>query len=365
MNTVNPGKRWVIACVIGLAGCAATSPLGPDWVAGSDNRYKPAQYLIGRGQADSENVATDRARADLAKIFQVQIDVESQDVLTHQSGTSHGEADNRTTSQISRTITTKTNQIVNGIQIPEIWRDPKSQIYYALAVLSRSQAANSLRQEIESLDAATARYIQQSRDSDDLLLKIAAANRALNAQVERSAYQKSLKIVDSSGLGEQSQWNVAALRGDLDELLRRMHIAAKADHDPLNSLQDDLAGGLSAAGFLVDTGKDPAYVLKASLDITDPELINGWYWIRGTLLVQLINPTTGQVRGTHQWEVKASAQQQTIARQRVQTQVRDILKHDLRETLIGFAVSDGKSSVPYMPNRTAGSAMASITVYFG
>jgi hypothetical protein len=344
MNTVNPSKGWVVVCVIWLAGCASTSPLEPDWVNGSAARYKPAQFLIGRGQADSENAASDRARADLAKIFQVEIDVASQDVLSYQGATSPGATDNRTTSKISRTITTKTNQIVNGIQIAEIWHDPKTQNYYALAVLSRSQAGNDLRQEIESLDAATARYIKQSRDSDDLLLKIAAANRALDAQIDRSAYQKSLKIVDSSGIGAPAQWNVATLRSDLDELLHRMRISAAADHDPLGGLRDDLAGGLSAAGFLVDSGKDPAYVLKASLDITGPDLINDWYWMRGILLVQLINPNTGQVRGTKQWEVKTSAQQQSVAKQRTQTQVREILNHQLRETLIEFAVGGDISS---------------------
>ena len=161
--------------------------------------------------------------------------------------------------------------------------------------------------------------------------------------MERSAYQKTLKIVDVSGVGVPSQWSVATLRIDLDDLLHRMRIAAQAADSPLPGLQDDLAGGLSAVGFLVDTGKEPDYVLKASLDVTDPELLEGWYWMRGTLSVALINPANGQIRGTRQWDVKVSARQAVITRQRLRTQVRNILKQDLRETLIGFAVNSGEA----------------------
>lgn len=327
-----------------LTGCAGSSDIRPDWVNGTDTRYKPAQYLTGRGQADSQADAQDRARADLAKVFQVQINVQSQDVLAYEGGAASAGSTGRTTTSITRTITTKTDQIVKGIQIPELWRDPRTGTYYALAVLPRMQAANSLRQEIEARDAATERYIRASRATDDLLLKIAAADRALENQVERSAYQKALKIVDLSGVGVPPRWNAATLRIDLDELLHRMRIAAQAADSTLSGLKEDVAGGLSAAGFLVDTGQAPDYVLKASLDVTNPELLEGWYWIRGTLHVQLINPANGQVRGTRQWDIKVSSRQLAIIRQRLQTQVRDILNHDLRETLIAFAVSSGEGA---------------------
>jgi hypothetical protein len=344
MNTSQKGmtSRAAVALtvVMVLAGCAGSSNVRPAWVDGSDAHYKPALYLTGRGQADSQVDAEDRARADLAKVFQVQVDVQSQDVLAYKSGAAAG----RTTSSVTRTLVTKTDQIIKGIQIPELWRDPETKSYYALAVLPRMQAANSLRQEVEARDGATDRYIRASRATDDLLLKIAAADRALEAQVERSAYQKTLKVVDVSGVGVPPPWNIATLRVDLDELLHRLRIAPEAAAAPLPGLQDDLAGGLSAAGFLVDTGKDPDYVLKASLDVTEPELLEDWYWIRGTLYVQLINPANGQVRGTRQWDVKVSARQPAITRQRLQTRVRDIFKHDIRETLIDFAVNSGEAS---------------------
>lgn len=331
----------VAAAALLLAACA-TGPVRPAWVDGTDAHYKPSQYLLGRGQADTQADAQDRARADLAKVFQVDITVKSEDTLAYEGAAGDAGTTGRTTAAVTRAITTKTDQIIKGIQIAQLWRDPQTHNYYALAVLPRMQAANSLRQEIEARDVATARYIDAARNTDDLLLKIAAAQRALETQIARSAYQKSLKIVDVSGVGIPPQWNAATLRVDLDTLLRRMRIAAAADPVPLPGLQDDLAGGLSAAGFLVDKGKDPDYVLRASLDVTDPEHLEGWYWMRGVLHVQLVNPTTGQVRGSHDWPMKVSARQEAVVRQRLESQVRGVLQHQLRETLIGFAAASDR-----------------------
>lgn len=342
MNSIR--ISWVLAALMLVAGCAGQTNVRPAWVDGSDPHYPASQYLVGRGQADNANDAANRARADLAKIFQVQIDVQSRDVLAYrgQGGTAGGS----TTSRVTRSITTKTAQIIDGIQVPELWRDPGSHppAFYALAVLPRMQAANSLREEIEALDTATERYIRQARDSNDLLLRIAAADQALEAQIKRSAYQKSLKVVDTSGVGVEPRWNVAVLRVGLDKLLHQMRIGARAGSDPLGGLREDLAGGLSAAGFLVDTGKSPAYVLKASLDLTDPMPLEGWYWMRGTLAVTLQDPATGQVRGTHQWAIKVSALQPAVVRQRARARVRDILQHSLRQVLLGFAAGRAASS---------------------
>ena len=114
--------------------------------------------------------------------------------------------------QATRHIATRTDQIVRGIQIAELWQDPVTKTAYALAVLPRLPAATSLRQEIERPDGATRTYLDQARASDDLFIKIGAASHALDAQLERQAYQKSLKIVDLTGRGVEPEWNSAEAR---------------------------------------------------------------------------------------------------------------------------------------------------------
>lgn len=127
-----------------MSGCASKPPAAPDWITGSSAGYISMHYLIGRGQASTQEEAKDRARADIAKIFQVAVVTSSDDVQKFKSsGTEAGQYE----SQSSRHITTHTEQIVRGIQIAELWQDPATKNYHVLAVLPRLQTAASLRRK--------------------------------------------------------------------------------------------------------------------------------------------------------------------------------------------------------------------------
>ena len=75
----------VLICML-LMGACAKAPVVPDWIAGNPVEYSSNRYLLGRGQASSVGLARDRARADLAKTFAVQIHEKSTDELLWQQG---------------------------------------------------------------------------------------------------------------------------------------------------------------------------------------------------------------------------------------------------------------------------------------
>src|SRR5665811_818329 len=122
----------IFTCVFSLlSGCASQHPTQPDWIAGDSASYKSAQYLIGRGQATTQEEAKDRARADLAKIFQVAVTADSEDVQKFKSvPAGPGEYE----SHASRRITSHTEQIIRGIQIAELWKDPTTDTFHVLAI---------------------------------------------------------------------------------------------------------------------------------------------------------------------------------------------------------------------------------------
>ncbi len=329
---------WGLALLV-AGGCASHSPM-PDWVNGPAEKYKSEQYLIGRGQAATAEEARDRARADLAKIFEVSVAVESQDVQTFRlkSGTNKDtEPAGEYAAQAARRITTRADQIIQGIQIAEVWQDPMTKTHHALAVLPRLQAAMRLRQEIERLDGATRKYLEESRGATDLLVKIGAADRALGAQLERAGYQKSLRVVDPTGRGAESEWNTARLSADLADLLKRVHVAAQVAPDAPPGLATAVNGALAGAGFLIETGEKPDYVLAANLALEDLGLRDGWYWQRGVLEITLKETAGHRVRGSKRWDIKASAQDHAVSRQRAVDLAASTLKKELREILIGFA----------------------------
>ena len=326
-------KPWLwIVVGVSLFGCAS-APSAPDWVNGKSAKYPDNQYLVGRGQADAQEDARNRARADLAKILEVGVSAKSSDVTTFTS-----DGGGKTESQVSRNIVTRTDQIVRGIQIPEGWQDPQTKSYYALAVLPRSQAAMALRADIERLDAATQGYVQGARNTPDLLAQVASASRALDSQRERDAVQRALQVIDVTGLGVEPRQNSGQLAADLNALLKRVRMNPQAPGS--QELERMLSAALSAAGFVPEAGAAAPYVLLGSLQLDDLGVIDGWYWMRGTLEVQLTEAASGKVRGNKRWEIKTSSPQKATAQRRTLDEADATLKRELRPAILGFAVGN-------------------------
>jgi len=323
------------AVFILLGGCASQPTTNqPDWITGDSASYKSAQYLLGRGQAATQEDAKDRARADLAKIFQVAVVASSEDV---QQFKSTGAEAGQYASQTSRSISTRTEQIIRGIQIAELWQDPASKKFHALALLPRLQTAAALRQQIGQLDDATGNYIAQSRSSSDLFLQIAAANHALESQRERDALQKSLQVVDITGRGVEAQWNAAKLKADLDALLKRVRLASRVTADSTPGSAEIVAGALAQAGYMIETGQNPDFILQARMNLDDKGMQEGWYWQRGTLEITLSEAANGRVRGTQRWDIKASATDRENSIKRALGQADAILKRELGGAIITMA----------------------------
>ena len=329
----------VFAAAVLLVGGCATKPTQPDWIAGDGAKYKSTQYLIGRGQASTMEEAKDRARADLAKIFQVAVAVDSEDVQRFKSDASVAGGAGQYAGESSRRITTRTEQIIRGIQIAEIWQDPLSKNQHVLAVLPRLQAAAALRQEINQLDDATQGSVDQSKKNSDLFIKIAAASKAVESQLEREGLQKSLQVVDITGRGVESKYSSGRLKTDMDDLLKRVRVAPQVLEGSTPGLDEVVAGALSQAGFMIDTGEKPDFLLKASLKLTDLGLKEGWYWQRGNLEISVSEAATGRVRGTQRWPIKSSAAEKSTAIRRALDEADAILKKELGATIIGMATS--------------------------
>jgi hypothetical protein len=312
----------VVTLWMALSGCASP-PAAPDWVSGAALEYRPGEYLIGRGQGATGEEARDRARADLAKVFEAEVTAASADEQSFR--------DSRYEASSTRRIEVRTRRIVEGMEIARTWQEPASGSHHALAVLPRRKAASALREEIARLDETTRLQTRRAAETPDLFLKIGAAGQALAAQAERHGYQKTLRVVDPTGTGAPAAWNVARLQVDVEALLERVRLATRAEA----SVQPLLDGAVAAAGFLAAADAD--YVLEASLALEASGPVDDWYWQHGVLEIRLVDAASGRSRGSRRWPVKAAALAPGLAGQRALDQVDATLKKELRATLIHFA----------------------------
>lgn len=324
-----------IAALFFFTGLIASTNVfsAPSWVSGDPGKYPSDQYLIGRGVGSTEAEAQNRARGDLATIFEVRIEVVNANSTTAtQSG--NKEKVDRVASQ---QVTASTDKVISGITIAEVWRDPVTQDVHALAVLPRAQASASLREELGKIDEELQQDIQDSKAASDPLLKVSALNKALQASVKREGFQASLKVVDPSGKGIKAPVSQAEVSQQLGKTLKSIKITPEViDDDGQKEFTKILKGGLAAAGFLATNSANSDLVLEGKLSFSDIGRRDGWYWMRATVDVSLVEKESHRVRGSQTWPVKASAQDAKTARSRALIEVEKLFKEELRSAIIGF-----------------------------
>lgn len=326
-------KLIILILLIMSAGCAR-GPVAPAWLDAEPSNYLIERYLSGRGQGEMVGLARDRARADLAKIFEVAIRESSSDRLQWQQG---GANNDGLQTSISRDIQLQTSQVISGIQIAETWRATEGGDYHVLAVLDRLQASNRLRTEINFIDAETAQNIERARREETLPEQTSAAYNALDAQLQRDYPQRMLRIVDLTGSGLPPKYQLAELKSDFESLLDRWRIALKIETDELGAAQEILAGALANAGIRHLASEEQAdYLLLVNLDAEELTTTDGWHWVRGTLRISLAEISSDNIVGSHQWSYKSSARQIDMVRIRAHRKLVDLLDQELLKVLVEF-----------------------------
>lgn len=341
--------RGIVKALIVTAGLlAATLALAapPEWITGNPSAYPATAYLTGRGAGATEEEAQNRARGDLAAIFEVRVRMVSGNTTTVIGSASKEQIHKMVTQQVFAS----TDKVISGIVIAEIWRDPETAEYHALAVLSRARAAAGLREAIGELDDGIQMEMNAANTTGDPLRKLAALSRAMQAAIRRDAFQASLKIVGSSGRGIPPPIAQPEIQAQIDEALQRIRIAPVLSTEAANDApekdgteNDDkefeniLKSGLAAAGFAAENPGNADFRLAARLTLNEAELRNNWYWMRGTVEISLSEEKTGRVRGGKTWPVKVSARDVRTVHARMLMEIEKLFRQSLRAAIIEFA----------------------------
>lgn len=324
-------RTAVIACLaLSLSACATSGKQAqPDWLDGSSEQYPRTSYLIGHGQASELENAKDRARADIAKIFTLNVSSSTQDDSSAKFAGDGSAA--LISNEVRRQIQTSSEQVISGIEISDHWQNPQTRDYHVLAILPRHKARNSLTQDIRHLDQATSAYLQQIKSEDDALRRVGYQWLAINTQQQRAERQQTLRVIDLSGRGIDAEWNMAQLKTTLAELQQQSPIAIQSEDKTLHTT---LAGSISNKGFV--EAEDAIYQLHAKQRTADLGQRDGWYWLRATVEIEL-SDDNGNIRGKDQWQIKVSAQTKSEAQKRLQDRVNHTLNKELGDALLRFA----------------------------
>ena len=326
--------RLLIFCVL-LFALPAQADRAPDWVS-QQGRDNGERVLSATGTAANIELAKDRALGNLAKIFEAQIS----DVTSRQSATQvrieMGKETLEQDHQLTQRVQIKSDVVIKGAVISEVWHDQSLQLYHALAELDRVQAKNSLYDEMMQLDEQTAVLLKLQQTSQDRLQRISYLNLAIELQQQRQTLQAMLKIVDRHGLGDQSPWNLAELNLLLDQQLQDLSLSLVIANDGTSGkLENTLLSAMANAGFSASAQGD--YQLAAQLDVNDLGFQQGWHWQRAVLELQLKQGK--RLLGSQSFRFKVAALQQAELERRLMSMISQKLDDELYATLTGFASS--------------------------
>jgi LPP20 lipoprotein len=294
------GDRLLVLLAFLVAACAGAS--APDWVSGMRaSAYPDDQYLIGVGQADSRNVAEERAYAALARIFKADIVSESKDSETYLNLERKGFIQTERRLAIETLTKVTTDKLLENVRIAETWRDPKTGLYSALTVLHRSAAQSMLSRRIAELDTAIISDERGSAATADKLLKLRGLRRALRNLIARETLNRDLQII--SGRAIAPPFSVSDLMRDFEKFLSEsVVVAVEVQGDQAPAVRQAIIESLIRAGLPVSARDQqealPDLIIKGetrlwAADLPDPK----FRYVRWCADFIMLSPATHHIVG--------------------------------------------------------------------
>ncbi len=284
------------------AGPAPSSGAKPSWVDGSPARY--TQHLTAVGRGPSRQTCENDARAAMAKIFIAKIQQVSRDWQSYFSrvGNVGGNVKVEAMS-ISQLIRVSTDKVLKGVKIAEVWVGGNTT--HCLATLERFPAAQSLREQIQRLDAEMAMKLRLGDEAQTPTAKYMAYARAMELMQEREALNVDLRIVNPRGGGLQAPRKWEELVAKFEMAKTRIKVGLKLTGTKSKKIQTCLVEQLTKQGMEILEGtSDIDLIIHGKLKYQKAGVIAGSVMVRAEINLRINDVETGRTLSAFSKEIK-------------------------------------------------------------
>jgi len=279
----------------------------PVWIDSPSKTYSKTHYLSAVGQASDYEAAGDRALANLSKFFEVSVEDNAVDFTEAKIKTQAQLRTVKNEQRATRYVTAFAQEVLEGANVSQHWQDRKGQ-HYAIAVMEKSVAAQRFKDELMRCNEHADAAIKLSHSAANVVVKLSALEKARLQQYECLKHHRNLVLVD--GQAPQPDYSTSQLEEQIRQLLRKQAVNVISEN---KDLEKEVKSALSILG--VKQSSRASLSVNAKLDLDSISKNQGWYWQKGSIVMELLQES--KTLSTQRWPLKVSATDQKQVTQRL------------------------------------------------
>jgi hypothetical protein len=318
-KTILTNALLAIVAVLFIIPSSGFAKSKPDWVDGESKQYPSPRYFIGVGAVSFDKGgkkqqmgwAGDRARAEIAKTLRTTVQV-----TTRAERKVEGEKGVSTQQDV---VTASANEVLEGVEIKEYYRNEKERMLYALAVLDRVKAAKRIEDKLTQIKSNMIEELDEAgrlQEDARLLPSISHYQKAHDLTNEARQVEELLGILKPVGFTQDPEMasRAASIKKIMYELRRKVSFQVSVE-GPASKVNGYLIQGLSKAGYVIgNAGAESGshtYDLKGTTDVTSRGSIDmgegmDMQIFQADLDLEVIDSTKGETLGTLSWSASAN-----------------------------------------------------------
>ncbi|MBI5882226.1 MAG: LPP20 family lipoprotein [Elusimicrobia bacterium] len=265
----------------------------PRWLSDPSSEFPSSSFVTGVGSAHNEEMAGDKARAEVSKYFGVKIAAETKSYMRE---TSMGKASS-TEKDVSDEVKSFTFQMIEGAEIAKYWKDSDG-IVYALATLERAPTIKKLEGKLDELDREFTSDSELLAKTEGKFSRLKYALNMVKLSISRKEFNKMYRILSPEGKGRPGP--------DTKEVLVQARKAVKAitvrvvasgeNPSSVGALFVDELTAYGLKAVVGDEGKTSDILVETHGEAQNlrPKDLT-WFWARGEMVTRLSYGSTGDV----------------------------------------------------------------------
>lgn len=265
----------------------------PRWaVTGQSDAWPREAFVTGLGRGQTQEMADDLARAEIAKVFEVEVHATTAQVETYgEASNSAGAYGWEKSADVTQAVESETRKTLSGVEVVD--RFPGRGTYASYAVLDRAKASATLHARASDLAARARALWDEAGATPDPMVAARDLYQASVALARLESVNADLRVLGVRGPVSGPVRASEAFAAFKDRVRRDLPISVSVAGDGAGRVQAAVKSALSARGIeVVATGAKVAIAGTCPLKPIDrgPP---GWFWVHWDLVLEARDVATG------------------------------------------------------------------------